>query len=270
MTPEHALSDRDFAGFQRLAKSLAGIHLAPAKKALVCGRLAKRLRHLQLDDYGAYLAMLQSGAHQGELQVALDLLTTNETHFFREPRHFEFLRDTLLARKRGEAPGFRIWSAACSSGEEPYSIAMVLAHALGERPWDILASDISTRVLEQARLGCYPLSRAQSIPDASLRAYCLRGVGSQEGSFRVIPELQSRIAFRQINLSAPLPHLGQFDLIFLRNVMIYFDPVTKRQVVSRLLGALRPGGFLLVGHSETLNGIADGLRVLAPSIYQKP
>lgn len=270
MVVQDVLSDRDFAGFQRLVKSLAGIHLAPAKKALVCGRLAKRLRQLQLDGYGAYLSLLQSGTHQNEVQVALDLLTTNETHFFREPRHFSFLRELAQARGRQSGAGFRVWSAACSSGEEPYSIAIVLAEVLGDKAWEVLASDISTRVLEQARLARYPMARAQSIPEAVLRRFCLRGVGTQEGSFCVLPDLQARVSFRQVNLNVPLPSVGQFDVIFLRNVMIYFDATTKRQVVGRLLSALRPGGFLLVGHSETLNGIADQLRILSPSIYQKP
>lgn len=261
------LSDQDFGEFQRLLYRLAGISLSPAKKALVCGRLAKRLKHHSLDSYRDYLRLLTSGREPEELQTALDLLTTNETYFFREPKHFEFLQQ-ILAERRPGAP-FRVWSAACSSGEEPFSIAMLLADRLGEAPWEILASDISTRVLERARSGLYAMERAQHIPQRYLKEYCLRGVGSQDGRFLIDRRLRARVNFRQINLNETLPQLGEFDVVFLRNVMIYFDTDTKARVVQRIAATLKRGAHLLIGHSESLNGVTDALAVVRPSVYRK-
>lgn len=263
------LRDSEFFQFQGLLHRLAGISLSPAKKALVSGRLAKRIKHHRLGSYGDYFRLLTSGREPQELQIAIDLLTTNETYFFREPKHFDFLRRHVLpAQRPGSA--LRVWSAACSSGEEPYSIAMLLAECLREAPWEIVASDISSRVLDRARSGHYAMERAGHIPPEYLRAHCLKGVGRQEGTFMIGRALRGRIDFRQINLNEPLPRLGEFHVIFLRNVMIYFDLETKRRVVPRLMAALRPGGHLLIGHSESLNGVVDDLRAVAPSIYRKP
>lgn len=262
-----SLNDTDFAHFQQMIFNIAGISMTPAKKDLVAGRLAKRLKYHGLDSYGAYFQLL-SRQHE-EVQVAVDLLTTNETYFFREPKHFDFLRDRILpSHPRGQA--FRVWSAACSSGEETYTLAMVMAGHLGEAAWEILGSDICTRVLDKARAGLYPMERLRGIPPAALRAFCLKGVGSQEGCFMVDPALRRRVRFAQINLNEHLPEVGEFDVIFLRNVMIYFQAETKRQVVARLLAKLRPGGFFIVGHSESLNGLAQELETVAPSIYRKP
>jgi chemotaxis protein methyltransferase CheR len=261
------LSDGEFADFQRMIFSIAGISMSPAKKALVAGRLAKRLKHHGLGSYGEYFRMLSQ--QHDEMQIAVDLLTTNETYFFREPKHFDFLRDQVLPRHpRGRA--FRIWSAACSSGEEPYTLAMLLADQMGDTPWEVFGSDISTQVLDKARRGLYPMERARGIPPALLRTHCLKGIGSQDGQLLVDPALRKRVTFAQINLNEPLPDVGEFDVIFLRNVMIYFQAETKRQVVARLLAKLRPGGIFVVGHSESLNGIAHGLEALAPSVYRKP
>ena len=263
------INDQEFSQFQKLIHQLVGIHLSPAKKALVSGRLAKRLVQHRLGSYGDYFKLLTAGNNAGELQVAVDLLTTNETYFFREPKHFDFLRTRILDKHK---PGnnFRVWSAACSSGEEPYSIAMVLADHLGGRPWEVVASDISTRVLEKARTGHYPMDRTDGISRAHLSRYCLKGVGSQENTLLVEEKLRSRVNFMQVNLSQTLPSLGGFDVIFMRNVMIYFNQETKRQIVQRVLPLLKPGGHFLVSHSETLNGVVDTLQMLAPSIYRKP
>lgn len=263
-----AISDGEFAQFQGLLKRLAGISLSSAKKALVCGRLSKRIRHYGLNSYGDYFSLLTSGREPQELQIALDLLTTNETYFFREPKHFDFLRDRVLPARRAGAM-FRVWSAACSSGEEPYSIAMLLADRLGEALWEIVASDISTRVLERARSGQYAQERAENIPQNYLRSYCLKGIGRQEGTFIIDRQLRGKINFMQINLNEPLPRLGDFDVVFLRNVMIYFDLETKRKVVQRLAATIKPGGYLLIGHSESLNGVTEELRPVAPSVYRK-
>jgi len=269
--PTNALniSDHEFRQFQKLLYDIAGIHLSPAKKALVCGRLARRLSQHGLTSYGDYYRLLTDGRSGNELQHALDLLTTNETYFFREPRHFDFLKETILsAHHSGQT--FRVWSAACSSGEEPYSVAMVLADRLGEAPWEVFGSDISQRVLEKARLGHYSLERGKNIPREYLIRYCLKGVGSQEGTFLIDKALRNRVRFMHVNLNSTLPKVGEFDLIFLRNVMIYFDLPVKRQVVARLIQTLKPGGYFIVGHAETLNGVDETLLPLAPTIYRKP
>ncbi|MBI4938042.1 MAG: protein-glutamate O-methyltransferase CheR [Nitrosomonadales bacterium] len=265
----NAINDQEFSQFQKLIYQLAGINLSPAKKALVSGRLAKRLVQYHLDSYGDYFGLLTAGHNPEELQVAVDLLTTNETYFFREPRHFDFLRTRILSRHKPGNP-FRVWSAACSSGEESYSIAMVLADHLGDGPWEVMASDICTRVLEKARIGHYSMDRIEGISREHLSRYCLKGIGLQENTLLVDKRLRSRVNFIQVNLSQPLPGLGVFDVIFLRNVMIYFDQETKRQIVQRMLPLLKPGGHFLIGHSETLNGVSDALHPLGPSIYRKP
>jgi chemotaxis protein methyltransferase CheR len=267
--PVITLTDREFSQFQRFIFDAAGIFMANGKQALVSGRLAKRLAHYQLQSYSDYLRLLESRSEPSELQMAVDLLTTNETYFFREPKHFALLRDLALEAKSRSKP-LRVWSAACSSGEEPYSIAMVLADVLGEAPWELLGTDISTRMLERARCGHYPMERAAQMPPAYLKRYCLKGQGSEAGTLLIERALRNRLQLQHLNLNEPLPKVGSFDVIFLRNVMIYFSLETKRQVVARLLAQLRPGGYFLIGHSETLNDINDTVKAVAPSIYRKP
>ena len=265
----HNITDTEFSRFQRFIFDAAGITLSPAKKALVSGRLSKRLQAHRLDSYGDYFKLLSSGQANDEVQTAVDLLTTNETYFFREPRHFEVLR-TLALEAIGRPQPFRVWSAASSSGEECYSIAMVLADCLGQASWDVTGSDISRRVLQKARTGHYPLERTHNIPPAYLKRFCLRGIDEQEGTLLVDRALRSRVSFAQINLNTDLPRLASFDMVFLRNVMIYFNGETKRQVVARIVSTLKPGGHLCIGHSESLNDINPGLLPVAPSIYRKP
>ena len=261
-----AISDGEFEGLRRLLYREAGITLSDQKKTLVCARLGRRVTQLGLDSYAQYTRLIDGGRDPAELQTAIDLLTTNETYFFREPKHFEWLRKVLQQAPAGRP--FRIWSAACSSGEEPYSLAMVAADVLGERPWEITASDISTRVLETARRGLYPMDRAERIPRAYLERFCLRGTGAHEGQFMVSRALRARIEFRQVNLQRPFPEGAPYDLIFLRNVMIYFDNDTKKALAERLAQKLAPGGRLVIGHSETLNGITRVLRAEAPTLYR--
>lgn len=264
------INDREFSQFQSLLYDIAGISLSDAKKPLVVSRLAKRLREHQLSSYGDYFKLLRSEEHPHELQTAIDLLTTNETYFFRESTHFDFLRQQAEKSKlTGGGKSFRIWSAASSSGQEAYSMAMVLDDVLGTRPWEILASDISTSILEKARQALYPIAQAEQIPKPYLSRYCLKGVGAQEGSFLIDKPLRARVNFFQANLNKDLPRIGEFDVIFLRNVMIYFDLDTKREVVSRLQARLQRGGYLVVGHSESLNGVNNELQVMSPSIYRK-
>ena len=263
------LRDDEFNQFRTWLHRTAGINLSDAKKALVSGRLSKRLKHHDLASYGDYFRLISQSTEAAELQIALDLLTTNETYFFREPKHFDFLRGQILPKAQA-GKTFRLWSAASSSGEEPYSLAMTLADGLSSTPWEIVASDISTRVLEKARSGHYDMERAHHIPQSLLSKHCLKGTGSQEGTFMIERSLRSRMQFMQINLNTTLPKLGEFDVIFLRNVMIYFDIDTKRQVVARMLPFLKPGGYFIVSHSESLNGITDVLKLVSPSIYRKP
>jgi chemotaxis protein methyltransferase CheR len=264
------LSEQEFRQFQGMIFEIAGISLSNEKMALVAGRLGKRLHHFRLNSYGDYFRLLKNPNEPHELQIAVDLLTTNETYFFREPKHFELLRNTILPPLASISRPVRIWSGASSSGEEIYTIAMVTGDALGARAWEILGSDISTRVLGQARLGVYPMARTKDISREHLNKYCLKGAGAQAGNFIIDKALRSRVSFMQINLNAALPNIGEFDVIFLRNVMIYFDMNTKRQVLARMLPMLRSGGYFLVSHSETLNGITDGLKMISPSVYRKP
>ncbi len=264
-----AISDKEFGHFQRFIYDAAGITLSSSKKALVCGRLAKRLQARKLDSYTDYFALLSSGRDQGEVQTAVDLLTTNETYFFREPKHFELLRDVATS-VRGRTQPFRVWSAASSTGEEAYTMAMVLADSLGESAWEVMGSDISTRVLERARSGHYPMERARQMPPAYLKRFCLKGQGPQTGTLLVEKSLRQRVQFLQINLNTTLPTLAPFDVIFLRNVMIYFNGDTKRQVVGRIISMIKPGGHFCIGHSESLNDITNALLQVAPSIYRKP
>lgn len=266
---EITLSDREFTHFQRFIYEAAGIKLSDAKKSLVSSRLLRRVQARALSNFGAYYELIASGSDPSEVQTAVDLLTTNETYFFREPKHFDFLR-RLLDEKPPGSRGFRVWSAASSSGEEAYSIAMLLADRLGDRPWEVFGSDLSARILARASTAHFVEERAQHVPPEYLRRYCLRGIGPQAGTLMVSNELRARVTFAQINLTRPLPDVGLFDVIFLRNVMIYFDDATKRSVVNRLLDALVPGGYFLIGHSETIVRLVEGLPMVAPSIYRKP
>jgi chemotaxis protein methyltransferase CheR len=262
------ITDQEFSLFQAWVYEAAGISLSKDKKPLVMGRLSRRVDHFRLPSFSDYYHLLKSGREQSELQTALDLLTTNETYFFREPKHFAFLAEKILpAHPRGKP--FRVWSAACSSGEEPYSVAMLLAERLGDAPWSIVASDISTRVLAKAKTGHYSMERTSHIPPAYLSQFCLKGIGSQEGTLLIEDWLRERIQFMQVNLNTRLPNIGPFDLVLLRNVMIYFDNDTKRQVVDRIVSVLEPSGYFYVGHSENLNGISEGLKQVQPAIYRK-
>lgn len=261
------LTDQEFARFQRFIYDAAGISLSDAKKVMVGSRLAMRLQKCQVSNYGDYFRLLASGQRPEEVQTALDLLTTNETYFFREPNHFEFLKTRLQELVRYTEP-VRVWSAAGSTGEEAYSIAMVLEDCLQGRPWEVIASDISSRVLERARRGHYPMERARHIPHSYLQKFCLQGKATQANTLLVERTLRSKVQFRQVNLNTPLPPLGAFDFVFLRNVLIYFNIETKRQVVRRVLSTLRPGGWLLISHTESLHEVTDSVQQIAPSIFR--
>ena len=264
------LSDAEFELFRRLIHDAAGISMAPSKKALISGRLAKRVRDLGYSSFRDYFNWIDKSRNDPaaalERQNAIDHLTTNETYFFREPRHFDFLQTSLIPAWSGRS--VRVWSAACSSGEEAYTLAMVLSrYHRGE--WEILGTDISTRVVSTATRGQYPMARAKNIPQQYLKSYCLKGVGPNEGTFRIDSALRRRVSFRPANLQHDLSSVGMFDLVMLRNVLIYFDLEIKRRVLENVLLQVKPGACLMVGHAESLHGVTDAVTPLQPAVYRK-
>ena len=266
------LSARDFQLFQRLIHREAGIHLVESKRVLVEGRLSRRLRELGLD-FRAYYALLETD--EAERVRLVDAISTNETHFFREPRQFEFLESRVFPEwlARGEqgqmSRRVRVWSAACSTGEEPYSVAMsFLAHFPPGWEIEILATDISTRVLDRARAALYALEKAKEIPARYLKPFMLKGTGEQEGWMKAGPEIRSLVRFGRVNLNDDaLAVPGQFDLILCRNVLIYFDAPSKARVVERLLERLDVRGYLFLGHAEAMIGASTRTRSVGPTIY---
>ena len=267
------ISDQDFGQFQALVNKEAGIWLSPVKKALLVGRLARRLRDLGITTYAEYYERVTEDPAERTRMV--DAICTNETHFFREPRHWEFLADTVYPAWQEQANAgkrerhVRVWSAACSSGEEPYSLAMSLLTAFPSG-WSLeeLATDLSTKILDRARHATWPIAKASEIPEPYLKAFMLKGFGSYEGTMRAGPEIRSVIKFQQLNLNGEdWPPAQSFDLVFCRNVLIYFDRVTKERVVGRLLDRLVPTGFLFLGHAESLGGFTDRVRSIIPTVY---
>jgi chemotaxis protein methyltransferase CheR len=263
-----------FAKFRQLVYEHSGIELGPGKEALVYGRVGKRMRTLGIRDEKAYLDHVLADATGDEVVHLLDAISTNFTSFFREPDHFKLLESFLTdALKRGQSR-FRIWSAACSSGEEPYTIAMVaqeIMESMGRYPdLKILATDISTRVLDLARAGMYSSERAGEIPAALRSKYFQQQRGAKAETLCIADRLQQLIVFRRLNLAqTPYPMQGPFDVIFCRNVMIYFDKTVRTRIVREVERLLRPGGLLLIGHSESLAGIPSSLAHLRPSIYRR-
>jgi chemotaxis protein methyltransferase CheR len=279
------ISPRLFSEIRALAYQIAGIDLQEGKEEMVSGRLSKRARANGFSGTEAYFEAVQSDS-SGELRSDfIDALTTNHTSFFREPAHFEFLKESILPHLR-QRDQFTIWTAAAATGEEPHSIAVTLAEELGLLPGgasasggsaryssarpSVRASDISTRALAIAKRGVYPEERFRGLPADFLRRYTLRGRGQQEGNYCFRPEIRNLIRFEQINLMEPLPAEGPFPVIFLRNIMIYFDRPTQEKVVAALTAKLEPGGYLFVGHSESLNGIRHELEHVQVAIYRKP
>ncbi|EAU62737.1 CheR methyltransferase, SAM binding domain [Stigmatella aurantiaca DW4/3-1] len=239
------------------------------------GRLSRRLRELGDLSAEAYLRRVEGDVTE-RVQL-LDAICTHETSFFREPKHFEFLEQEVLPRWRAQGATdqgtrtVRVWSAGCSTGEEPFSLAMLLSHRLPEwEGWrlEILASDLSTRILAQARQAVWPQEKAADIPMEYLKAYMLRGTGTQEGWMKAGPELREQVRFQRVNLhSAFYPVEGPFDLLFCRNVLIYFDDVSRQRTVQRLLGHLAPTGYLFLGHAESLIGRSHCVRAVVPTVY---
>lgn len=262
----------ELTAYQKLLFDQTGIVLQDNKRALVEARVSLRLRALGLGSYGEYLELLRRDRTGEELVQLIDAVSTNVTHFFREDEHFAFLADITDSWVKAGLDRLRIWSAACSTGEEPYSIAMTLDAAIGRRRVDtrILATDISTRVLAEAQAGRYPEARLSTVPDARRRTCFTRVSADGETMFEVKPELRSLVMFRRLNFKAmPYPIRGAFDVIFCRNAMIYFDRPQRERMVREFARLLKPGGYLLVGHAETLIGMSDSFRVVRPSIYER-
>lgn len=267
------LSDAEFFSFCQLVHQHAGIHLTPQKKELVRGRLMKLLRQRGIRSFKEYYQQVLNDRSGVELMHLLDAISTNQTAFWREPGHFEYLAREILPTWRTRGPLSRtIWSAGCSSGEEPYTLAMVCLDVLHDQDlsrFKILASDLNTKVLDQARRGVYPLSRVEPLPQEYLRRFCQRGVGKCEGLMRVKPEVRQLVEFFRLNLMDSFPFREELDLIFCRNVMIYFNKQTQAELVQKFYRALKPGGYLFIGHSESLCGHQFGFHYLRPTIYRK-
>lgn len=263
------LSADEFNWISRFLNAHTGIQLKDGKQPMVMGRLEKRLRRLDLDNYSDYFHCLTQPGNEIELRLAIDLLTTNETYFFREAQHFDFLCAQILPKHPISKP-LRIWSAACSSGEEVYTLALLLTEYFPSNQWEIIGTDISSRVLEKAKEGLYHLSASENIPPNLLKKYCFKGVDEYEGFLIVDPAIRKRVKFQHANLIGVLPDVGLFDIIFLRNVMIYFDQKTKQSVLDRLQSHLLPGGHFIISHTESLNGFKTCFKMIKPSIYQNP
>ena len=266
------LSDREFRGFRDIIYRATGIHIAEHKRELLTARLSRRIRSLGMHRFGEYLALVER--EQPECIEMVDRVVTNETRFFREPRQFELLERSIVPRWRSEAAEgtrskqVRVWSAGCSTGQEPYSIAMtLLAHLEG---WDIeiLASDVSGRALRQAMAGLWPIEKSAEIPEHYL-PFMLKGVRTQSGKMLADDRVRNVIRFQRINLNDELPEVGMFDLVFCRNVLIYFDVASRTKAVHRLLTRLLPTGFLFLGHSESLLSSGLRLRSVSPSVYAR-
>jgi chemotaxis protein methyltransferase CheR len=277
--PYLSVSPALFQKFQKLIYAETGIWLGSAKTALLCGRLFRRLRALEISSLESYYECVSQPEQYEERARMIDAITTNETRFFREPRQFEFLVQHVFPRwraasERGLRPKrVRIWSAGCSSGEEPYTLAMLAAKYLSaEEGWDVrlLATDISNRVLEKACKGIYPIAKAAELPKDLLHSFVLRGMDEREGEMKVKIEIQRIVEFRKLNLDQQLDlGEGPFDAIFCRNVLIYFDAASKQRVVTNLVRNLMPNGLLFVGHAENLTSMASQLQSIEPTIYIK-
>nr|WP_245795384.1 protein-glutamate O-methyltransferase CheR [Thioalkalivibrio denitrificans] len=270
---EFQFTDRHFDKLRRLASEHTGIVLGENKRQMMYGRLARRIRQLGLRSFDEYCARLEEDP-ESELGELVNAITTNLTAFFRENHHFEHLARTAVPEvleRNAATRRLRIWSAGCSTGEEPYSIAMVLGESAALSGWDtrILATDIDTNVVARADTGVYPIERVRDMDSKRRRQWFQKGTGANAGKCRVHPSLREMIAFRPLNLLGPWPMRGPFDIIFCRNVVIYFDKKTQRNLFDRYADILAPGGYLYIGHSESLFRINDRFDSVGGTIYRK-
>jgi chemotaxis protein methyltransferase CheR len=265
-----------FLQYSRLIYEQCGINLHEGKKALLQARLNKRLRLTGIESYRDYFKFITCGANPGEFVNFLDSISTNLTYFFREVQHFDFLNKVALPeliekKQKQRDRRIRIWSAGCSTGEEPYSLAMcVMSHLQDETRWDfrILATDISTRVLETASRGIYSAEKVEKVPAPLRQAYLEKAGGQGNSDFRISARIKRLITFHRLNLKEPYPFKGPFDFIFCRNVMIYFDKRTQEELVNKMAAFLGKGGYFCVGHSESLTGLDHKLSHVQPAIYR--
>mgnify|MGYP000674480468 CR=1 FL=1 len=259
-------SDDVFVLFQKLIRSKLGIHLPKQKRVMLGHRLLKRVEHIKAKGFSEYFTYINNPDNKDELDIALELITTNETFFFREPKHFDYITKALLPSLNPNKT-FKIWCAACSTGEEPYSIAMLLSKNYGA-PWSIRASDVNIKVLEQAKKGIYLDERTELLPNGFKKSFCAKGVDEYEGYLRVKPHIRKRVDFFQFNLINTMNHMEEFDLIFIRNVMIYFNDDTRQQIIDNISQQLKPKGLLFISHSETLHGLNHRFELVQPAIYR--
>jgi len=266
------LTRSQFGAIRDLLYNHSGINLQPGKEELVKARLGKRLRMLGLADFAAYLNLLRDDAGGHELSLMIDILTTNKTSFFREQPHYDLLRDRLLPDWRRRGGSLRIWSAGCSTGEEPYSLAIQLLAAAPDaagRDARILATDISPTTLAVMREAVYPAEGLADVPGEWRRRYFEKLAGDREGCYRVRSEVRDLVSQARLNLMDTWPMGGPFDMIFCRNVMIYFDAPTRERLVRRFMALLRPAGHLFVGHAESLNTLRGELTYVQPAVYRR-
>lgn len=268
------METRQFKKFCDIAYQKAGIDLKEGKEALVSARVAKRLRALKMNSVSEYLGFLESDETESELVNFLDAISTNYTHFYREMDHFEELEKHITSWIKDGQSRFRIWSAASSSGEEPYSIVMTMLDAIEGRDIDfkLLATDISTRILSKAIEGKYSADRVEPVSRNQRSKYMIRHKAKDKSDdiYEIKPEVKQAVMFKRLNLSTPpFPMSGPLDFVFCRNVMIYFDRSVRQRLISDVERLLKPGGILVVGHTETLAGIKHGMRVIRPSVYEK-
>lgn len=271
---ELEFTDADFKSVRDLVRKNTGISLSEAKRDMVYSRLVRRLRELNLQRFSDYLALVCSDGADDELIQFTNAITTNLTSFFREGHHFEYLAETVLPelmRQNADVRKIRIWCCAASTGEEPYSIAMVVKEVIPKNSgWDvkILATDLDTNVLATAEKGIYPVDRIKDIPAHRQRRFFLKGGGKQQGHVRIRPELQQIITYKKLNLMDQWPLSGPIDIIFCRNVVIYFTKDTQKVLLERFTKLVAPGAHLFMGHSESLNNVTDKFQLLGRTIYR--
>lgn len=270
------LTNSDYERISRIVYEHCGINLHEGKKELVKARLSKRLREGNYKSFGEYYRHVITPEGTDELVCMIDSLSTNVTHFFREDSHFQTLRQLIpdlpnTASLSGRSGKLRVWSAGCSTGEEPYSLAMTISEVINSLTMDvkIIATDISTRVLRTATEGIFHKDKVKNVPDSLLRKYFQKGSGQYEDYYRVKKTVREMVQFSRFNLMDSPPPTYRFDIIFCRNVMIYFDKMTQGTLVNRFGDCLDQGGYLFVGHSESLTGLKHNLKYIKPSVYRK-
>jgi chemotaxis protein methyltransferase CheR len=269
MQESHELSEKQFRKISDLVYRHCGINLKDGKEALVKARLMKRFRAIGIDSVEAYLDIIESRAGERELNQMIDAMTTNKTSFFREIEHFNFLRDTVLPQLKGFR--MRFWSAACSSGEEPYSLAMLLREHLKDverKDVLILATDISRRMLDKGMNASYPEGSLKELPATYIKKYFIKSRHDM-GTYQVVDNVRAMVRLAHLNLMGPWPMKGPFNVIFCRNVMIYFDRPTQQQLINRFWELIESGGYLFVGHSEGLSAISHNFKYVRPATYRK-